>query len=75
MSDTNQAVQSHNEARDLKFWIMKEERLYFLCTENKGDDPLHGYCAADPCSKGTHNYILIYIFAYAKANFLMIRLN
>ena len=33
----------------LKFQIWKGEGLYNLCSENKGADQLHGYCAADLC--------------------------
>ena len=46
-TDTNQAVQLQKMARGLKFCIQKEEGLYYLCTENKGDDQLRGYCEAD----------------------------
>ena len=41
------AVQPQKMARGLKFWIKKEEGLYYLCCENKGADQLHGYRAAD----------------------------
>ena len=41
-SDTNQTVQPQKMARVLKFWILKEEGLYFLCSENKGADQLCG---------------------------------
>ena len=41
-SDTNQAVQLQEMARGLK-----EGGLYYLCSENKGADQLHIYCAAD----------------------------
>ena len=34
-------------ARSLKFRIKKEEGLYYLCSENKGTDQLHGYREAD----------------------------
>ena len=46
-SDTNQAVQLQKMARSLKFWIKKEEGLYYLCSENKGTDQLPGYREAD----------------------------
>ena len=46
-SDTNWAVQPHKMARGLKFQSWKVEGLYYLCSENKGADQLHGYCAAD----------------------------
>ena len=45
--DTNQAVQSQKMGRGLKFWIKKEEGLYYLCSENKGPDQLRGYREAD----------------------------
>ena len=31
----------------LKFWIQEEEGLYNLCSQNKGTDQLHCYCAVD----------------------------
>ena len=39
-SDTNRAVLLQKLARGLKFWIQKEEGLYYsyLCSENKGAD-------------------------------------
>ena len=46
-SDTNQAVQSLEQARDLKFWLEIEEELYYLSSENKGADQLRGYREAD----------------------------
>ena len=46
-SDTNRAVQPHKMARGLKFCIYETERLYYLCSENKGADQLGGYCEAD----------------------------
>ena len=45
-SDTNQAVQSQKQARSLKFWI-KEDEVYYPCSENKGADQLRGYREAD----------------------------
>ena len=45
-SDTNQPVQSQKQARRLKF-LIQEEKLYFLCSENKGTDQLCSYCTAD----------------------------
>ena len=45
-SDTNRAVLLQKLARGLKFWIQKEEGLYYsyLCSENKGaDDQLRNY--------------------------------
>ena len=47
ISDTNQAVQLQKLTRDLKFLIQEEEELYYLCSENKGADQLHGYLEAD----------------------------
>ena len=46
-SDTNRAVQAQKMARGLKFWIQKEEELYYPCNENKGADQLRGYPKAD----------------------------
>ena len=46
-SDTNQAVQSQKQARDLKFWLEVEEELYNPSSENKGADQLRGYREAD----------------------------
>ena len=46
-SDTNQAVQLQKMARGLKFRIVKEEVLYYLCSENKGADQLRSYREAD----------------------------
>ena len=39
-SDTKWAVQSQKMARGLKFQILEVERLYYLCSENKGTDQL-----------------------------------
>ena len=41
--DTNRAVQQQKIARGLKFHIYEVEGLYYLCSENKGADQLHGY--------------------------------
>ena len=46
-SDTNQAVQLHKMARVFKFRIQKEERSYYLWSENKGAGQLRGYSEAD----------------------------
>ena len=46
-SDTNRAVQSQEMARGLKFRFKKVKGLYYLCSENKGADQLHGYREAD----------------------------
>ena len=45
--DTNQAVQPQKIVKGLKCWIYKVEGLYYLCSENKGTDQLHGYGPAD----------------------------
>ena len=37
-SDTNLPSQSQKMARDWKFWIKKEEELYYLCSDNKDAD-------------------------------------
>ena len=49
--DTNHSVQPKKMARGLKFWIKKvePEGLYYLCSDEKGTDQLHGYCQK-PCS-------------------------
>ena len=46
-SDTNWPVQAQKMARDWKFWIWKEEELYYPSSENKGADQLRSYCEAD----------------------------
>ena len=46
-SHTNLAVQPLKIARGLKFWILKVEGLYYLCSENKDADQLRGYREAD----------------------------
>ena len=46
-SDTNQAVQLQKMTRGLEFQIWKVERLYYLCSENKGADQLRSYREAD----------------------------
>ena len=35
------------ENKGWQFWIKKVEELYYLCSENKGDDRLRSYCEAD----------------------------
>ena len=45
--NTNKAVQLQKMARGLKFRIQEVEELYYLCSENKGVDQLHGYREAD----------------------------
>ena len=42
-------VQSQKKARSLKFWIYKEEGLYYLCNENKGAVQLCSFFTADLC--------------------------
>ena len=34
-------------AKGLKFRIQEDEGLYYLCSENKGTDQLHGHRADD----------------------------
>ena len=46
-SDTNRSVQLQKQASSLKCWSQVEEELYYLCSENKGADQLHGYREAD----------------------------
>ena len=46
-SDTSRAVQPQNMARSLKFCILKVDRLYYPCSENKGADQLLGNREAD----------------------------
>ena len=48
-SDTIRAVQPQKMVKGLKFWIQVVNGSYYLCDENKGDDQLIGYCAADLC--------------------------
>ena len=45
-SDTNQTVQSHKQARSLKFRIQEEEEVYCPCRENKGADQLRGFVSS-----------------------------
>ena len=46
-SDTNQAVQSQEQARSLKFRMKEEEGLNYPLSKNKGADQLRGYREAD----------------------------
>ena len=46
-SDTDRAVQSQKKISGLKFWIQKEEEMYYPSRENKGADQLRGYREAD----------------------------
>ena len=43
-SDTNWTVQSQKMVRGWKFWILKVDELYYLCSKNKGADQLRSYC-------------------------------
>ena len=57
--DTNRAVQSKKMARGLKFRIIKEEGLYYLCSENKG---VISFAVIV-------KLICVFVFAYAKSWF------
>ena len=48
-TNTNQAVHAQKMAKDWKFWIWKEEELYYPCSETKGTDLLRtfGFTHAD----------------------------
>ena len=41
------AVQPQNMTRGLKFWILEEEDLCYLCSKNKRADQLPSYCTSD----------------------------
>ena len=60
-SDTNRAVQLQMIGRCLKFRILEEEGLYYLCSKKK---------ALISCAV-TAQLICGFVFAYAKAGFLM----
>ena len=45
--DINRPVQAQKQARNLKFWSLVEEELYYPSSENKGADQLRGYREAD----------------------------
>ena len=45
-SDINQAVKPQKKTRGSKFWIYKVEGLYYLCSEIKCADQLHGFAYA-----------------------------
>ena len=64
-SDTNQVLQKM--ARGLKFWSKEVEGLYYLCSDNKSADQLHGNRAAD-----LH---LCFRIILKNADFLMTRLK
>ena len=53
-------VQPLNMVKGLTFWIKEIEGLYYLCSENKDADQLHGYSAAD---------LHLFFFVYAKVRF------
>ena len=42
----NRDVHPQKIARGLKFRIQEEEKLYYMCSENKGTDQLRDYWAA-----------------------------
>ena len=67
-SGSNQTVQLQKMVRGLKFQILEEEGLHYLCCKNEGTDQLHIYHAADLrlCFPWTHIH---------KAGFLMTRLT
>ena len=46
-SDTNRAVQAQKMARNFKFRIEEEKKLFYLGCENKCADQLCSYCEAD----------------------------
>ena len=59
MTDTNWAVQPQKLARGLKFQIKRVERLYYLCSENKGANQLYG----------TTQLVCAFLFVYTKSKF------
>ena len=56
---TNQAVQPHKMARDMKFLIYEVEGLYYLCSETK----------ALIIFAVTPKLVCVFVFAYAKNRF------
>ena len=58
-SHTNRFVQSQKMDRGLKLCIKEVEGLYYLYSENKGDDQIHGY----------RKLICVFVFADAKSRF------
>ena len=42
-SNTKQRAKPQKMARGLKFWILEVKGLYYLCSENKGAEPLRSY--------------------------------
>ena len=69
-TDTNQAAQAPKMARGLKFCINNLERggIYYTCSEFKGADQLHSYCALISCPV-TSYLICVFVFVYAKSQF------
>ena len=65
MSDTNRAVQPQKIGRCLKFRVLQEVGLYYLCSEKKAQIS----CVV------TAQLISGFVFAYAKPGFLMTWLN
>ena len=55
-SDTNGAVQPQRRVRGLKFRTYGVERLYCVCSKNKGADQLLGNCCT-------------FVYAYTKSKF------
>ena len=43
LSQTTEAVRSQKQARNFKFRIQEEVRLYYQCSENKGADLHHWF--------------------------------
>ena len=56
ITDYTQPVQLQKVARSIKFWMKKEEGLYYPCSENKGMDQLRGYA----------KLVCTFVFAYTK---------
>ena len=46
-SYTNHPIQAQKMARRWKFWMYKDEELYYTCSENKGTDQLRRHYEAD----------------------------
>ena len=56
-SDTNRAVHPQKMARGLEFFILEEEGLYYLCSENKDE------VSADHCLIFQENGLsILYLF-------------
>ena len=58
-SDTNRAVRPQKLAKGLKFRKLEEEGAAYLCSENKGANPVRGHA----------KLICVFVFAYAKNRF------